>query len=39
MKKNRFLSLVLLAMVCTVITCQSAYAEEKTVKLSVPGCT
>jgi hypothetical protein len=37
MKKNKFLSIVVLLTFC-FISCQSAIAEEKTVKLTVPGC-
>ena len=37
MRKNKFLSIVVLLFFCFV-ACQSAIAGEKTVKLTVPGC-
>ena len=37
MRKNKFLSIVFLLFFC-FIACQSAMAEEKTIKLTVPGC-
>ena len=37
MKKNKYLPVVLLVTFC-IVACQSAIADEKTVKLTVPGC-
>ena len=37
MKKNKFLSLILVVALC-ILACQSVIAPEKTVRLTVPGC-
>ena len=38
MVKNKFFPIVLLVIFCALVSCQSASAEEQTVKLTVPGC-
>ena len=38
MLKNKYFSIALLVLFCALVSCQSAIAEEQTVKLTVPGC-
>jgi hypothetical protein len=38
MLKNKCFSIFVLVLFCAIVSCQSAIAEEQTVKLTVPGC-
>jgi hypothetical protein len=38
MKKKKVLCILLLATFCVLVSFQSVFAAEKTVKLTVPGC-
>jgi hypothetical protein len=38
MLKNKYFSIVVLVLFCALVSCQTAIAEQQTVKLTVPGC-
>ena len=38
MLKNKCFSIVVLVLFCALVSCQTAIAEQQTVKLTVPGC-